>query len=61
LSNLIVHRKDMYYVGTDVFNSLPSPINDLSYNIRQFETAVEKFLHLHSSYTLDEYFKHNKI
>jgi hypothetical protein len=47
LSHLTIYQKDRYYVGIMVFNSLPSQINDLSYNRKQFKSALETFLCLH--------------
>jgi hypothetical protein len=60
ISNLSTYQKDTYYPGIKVFNSLPTQIKDLSQNIKEFESAVQNFLHFYSFYTLDEYFNCSK-
>jgi hypothetical protein len=50
-----------YYEHTDdsgikVFNHLPHNIKNLSRNVKQFKSALKKFLLRGSFYTLEEYF-----
>lgn len=62
LSALTFDQQGMYCVGIRlVFNSLPSRIKDLACDIRQYKSAVETFLHLHSLQTPDEHFNYNNI
>jgi len=47
--------KGTYYFGIKVFNSLPTQIKDLSYNIILFKLPLKSYLYFHSYYTLEEY------
>jgi hypothetical protein len=58
---LSVYQKGTYYTGISVFNGLPSQIKELCHNRNQFKRDLKCFLHVHSCYTLDEYFSCNKI
>ena len=60
ISNLSTYQKRKYYSGIKVYNSLSTQITDLSHNRKQFKSALENDLYLHSFYTLDEYFSCNK-
>jgi hypothetical protein len=60
IKHLSKYQKGTHCFGINVFNNLPARIKDLSYNIRQFESALRAFLHSHSFYILDEYFNYNK-
>ena len=57
--NLIVFQKGVYFSGIKLFNHLPSHIKGLSNEITLYTLALKRFLHLHSFYTIDEYFSHN--
>jgi hypothetical protein len=47
------------YFGIKVFNCLPADIKELSDDIKCFKNALKRFFHLHSFYTVDEYFNYN--
>ena len=49
--DLTTFKNGAYYMGIKVFNCLPTPIKNLSYNVNQFKLALRNFLH-HSFYTL---------
>jgi hypothetical protein len=53
-------QKAVSNVGTKVFNILPSYIKLKSDNPKKFKLVLQKFLHEHSFYSLDEYFKSQK-
>jgi len=57
IANLSKYQKGAYYSGIKVYNSLPTWIQDLSADRRQFGHALKDFLHSHPFYTLDKYFK----
>jgi len=40
-------------------NNLPPYIKDISSNVKKFENCLKRFLHIHSFYSLEEYFQHN--
>jgi hypothetical protein len=50
-------QKGVRNVGTKVF---PSYIKVESENPKKFELVLQKFLHEHSFYSLDDYFKFQK-
>jgi hypothetical protein len=55
-SQLTVHQKGLQYFGITLYNNLPSQTNNLSNNVKQFETALNNFVQLRSFYTAFEYF-----
>jgi hypothetical protein len=55
-TNLSICQRGPYYFGIKPFNHLPFDIKELSYNAKQFWSALRAFLHSKSFYTLDEYF-----
>ena len=61
ISNLSVYQKGPYCTAIRVFNSLPSQIEELCHNRKQFKRALKNVLYFHSFYNLDEYFSCNKI
>ena len=48
-------------MGIKIFNSLPPHIEDLSNNVRKFEMYLNRFLHPHSFYSIEEYFQYKPI
>jgi hypothetical protein len=56
LFNLTKYKNGTYYAGIKVLNYLPTHIKNVSHNVNQFRLALRDFLHLHSFYTLEEYF-----
>jgi hypothetical protein len=60
-SHLAIYQKGTYCIGINVYNNLPVQIQMLlPCNIKQFKIALMSFLHIHSFYTLSEYFNYNK-
>jgi len=46
--NLTVYQRGVHYMGIRIFN-----------NVKKFENCLKRFLHVHSFYSLEEYFQHN--
>jgi len=59
LSHLTTYQGGTYYFGIKVFISLPTQIEDLSYNIKLLKITSESYLYSHFFYTLDEQFNYN--
>jgi hypothetical protein len=60
LVNLTTYKNGTHYSGINMFNNyLPTHIKILSHNVNQFRLALRDFLHLHSFYTLEDYFNSN--
>ena len=53
--HLTKYQKGVYYSGIRVFNHLPQNIKNLSWDVKKFKSAVNKFLLVGSFYTLEEY------
>jgi len=51
-------QNGVHYMGIKIFNNLPPYIKDLSHNVRKFEIYLNRFLHTHSFYSIEEYFQH---
>jgi hypothetical protein len=49
-------HKSPAYAGIKLYNHLPSDIKDLACDMRSFKKALTNFLHVHSFYTVDEFF-----
>jgi len=60
-ANLAIFQKEFYYLGSKIFNTLPTEIEDLSDNPRKFKIALNIFCIHTSVYTLDEYFNRQYI
>jgi hypothetical protein len=58
-ANLAKYYKGPYYFGIKVFNCLPADIKELSDGIKCFKNALKHFFHLHSFYSVGEYFNYN--
>jgi hypothetical protein len=59
LVNLAKYYKGPYYFGIKVSSCLPADIKELSDDIKCFKNALERFFHLHSFYSVEEYFNYN--
>jgi hypothetical protein len=57
--NLSKYQKEVYYSGIRIFSHLPQNIKNLSWNVKKFKLALERFLLIGSFYSLDEYFDWN--
>jgi len=58
ITNLIVYQKGAHYMGIRIFNNPPPYIKEISNNTEKFENSIKRFLHIHSFYSLEEYFQH---
>jgi hypothetical protein len=56
LSNLTKYQNGIYYSGLKFYNNRPPHIKDTSDDLKKFEAQLKQFLHLHSFYSLQEYF-----
>jgi len=61
ITNLTVYQKGVHYMGIKIFNSLPPHIKDLYNYVRKFEMYLNRFLHTHSFYSIEEYFQYKPI
>ena len=61
LTNLTVYQKGVHYMGIKIFNNLLPYIIDTSNNIKKFENCLKQFLHIHSFYSIEEYFQHSSF
>jgi hypothetical protein len=57
--NLTLFQKGAYFSGMKLFNHLPLKIKSLSNEIKLFKPALKRFLNLHSSYSVEEYFEYS--
>lgn len=58
-ASLTVFQKEVFYSGIRIFNHLPSTIQDLLYDAKQFKLALKRFLLTNSFYCLEEHFDWN--
>jgi hypothetical protein len=58
VTNFTIYRRGVHYMGIKIFNNLPPYIKDISNNTRKFEMCLKWFLHIHSFYSLEEYFQY---
>ena len=49
-------QKSMFYAGIKIFNCLPPCVTIFKNGKAKFKTASKKYLHMHSSYSVDEFF-----
>ena len=57
-TNLTICQKGIYYMGQNIFNSLPSDIKDKIDNGREFKRLIRNFLYCNNFYSLEEYFNY---
>jgi len=48
-------------MGIKILNSLPPYVKDISNNVRKFEICLQRFLHIHSFHSIEEYFQYKFI
>jgi hypothetical protein len=60
-TNYTLYQKRVHHMGIKIFNSLPPYSKDISNNVRKFEISLNRFLHTHSFYSVEEYFQYNSI
>jgi len=61
ITNLTIYQSGVYYMDIKIFNNLPPYIEDISNNIKKFEICLKRFLHIHSFYSMEEYFQYKSI
>jgi len=61
ITNFTVYQKGVYYMDIQIFSNLPPYIKDISNNVRKFEICLKRFPHIHSFYSIEEYFKYKSI
>ena len=61
ITNFIVYKRGVYYMVSKDLNNLPPYIKDISSNARKFEMCLKRFLHIHSFYSIEEYFQYKSI
>ena len=61
ITNLTVYQRGVHYMGIKIFNNLPPYIKDISNNVKKFEICLKRFQHIHSFYSIEEYFQHKSI
>ena len=61
INNRTIYQRAIHYMSIKIFNSLPPHIKDISNNVRKFEICLKQFLHIHSFYSIEEYFQHKSI
>jgi len=58
----ILYTKGEYITWAyKMFNNLPSYMKDISNNVRKFEICLKRFQHIHSFYSIEEYFQYKSI
>jgi hypothetical protein len=60
LSNLTTFNKGPCISGIKAFNHLPQYLKALDHNSLYFRSALKRFLHHHSLYTIDEYYEYKE-
>jgi len=55
-ANLSCLQKSTFYASIKIFNSLPPSVTILKNDKAKFQIALRKYLHIHSSYSVDEFF-----
>jgi hypothetical protein len=55
-AKLLLFQKGVYYLGSKIFNNLPSFIKELASNMKIFKTTFKCFLMTNSFYTVEEFF-----
>ena len=48
-------------MGFKIFNNLPPHIKNISNTVRKFEMCLNQFLHVHSFYSIEEYFQYKSV
>ena len=61
ITNFTVYQMGVHYMDMKIFNNLPPYVKDISNSVRKFEICLKRFLHIHSFYSIEEYFKHKSI
>jgi len=61
ITNFTIYQRGVHYMGIKIFNTLPPYIKDISNNVRKFEICSKQLLHIHSFYSIEEYFQYKSI
>jgi hypothetical protein len=60
-TNLSIYQKGIYYMGQNIFNSLPLDMKDKNGNGREFKRLIRNFLYFNNFYSLEEYINYETI
>ena len=58
MTTIATYQKGIRHMGIKIFNSLPQSVQGVCNNARKFENCLKRFLHIHSFYSVEEYFLH---
>jgi len=58
---MTIYQKGPFYMGINIYNSLPPETKVLSLNIKKFKSSLRRILHQHSFHTLDEHFNYTAV
>ena len=61
ITNLTVYQRAVHYMDIKIFSNLPPNIRGISNNVRKFEICLKRSLHIHSFYSMEEYFQYKSI
>jgi len=61
ITKFTVYQRGVHYMGIRNLNNLPPYIKNISNNVRKFEIYLKRFLHIHSFYSIQEYFQYKSI
>jgi hypothetical protein len=61
ITSFEIYQRGVHCIGIKIFNNLPPYITDIPNNVREFETFLKRFLHIHSFYSIEEYFQRKSI
>jgi len=61
ITNLTIYQKGVHYMGIKIFNNLPPYIKVIANNVMKFDICLKQFLHIHSFYSIEEYFEYKSI
>ena len=55
-ASLLCFQTSTFYASIKIFNSLPPSVTILKNGKEKFKTALRKYLHMHSFYSVDKFF-----
>ena len=58
LSHLTKYQKGVHYAGIRIFNHLPTSINSIANETKEFKKTLRRFLLDNSFYSMDEFFNY---
>ena len=61
ITNFTVYQRAVHHMGITIFNNLPPYTNDIANDVRKYEICLQRSLHIHSFYFIEEYFQYKSI